>query len=319
MSIEVLSPGPLTTVQDRGRTGWRHLGVGVAGALDDDAHVLANLLVGNPPDAATLEITLAGPRLRFTQAALVAVCGADIELRCDGAALSTARPIALPAGAVLGIGGCRRGTRAYLAVAGGVDVAPVLGSRSTDLRGGFGGLDGRPLRAGDVIPVGLSDRPEVDAPQVALWWIDDAHDAPVDGCIRVLSGADATPPVDALFQSPWRVATQSDRQGLRLEGARIVVSDAGERISAPVTPGTVQLPPDGQPIVLLADAQTHGGYPRIGHVIRADLPRLAQLRPGDAVRFAPCAPVEAHTALRARRQALARLALMIETQTRIGL
>ncbi|AXK71942.1 allophanate hydrolase subunit 2 family protein [Lysobacter sp. TY2-98] len=317
MSIEVLSPGPLTTVQDRGRTGWRHLGIGVAGALDDDAHQRANLLVGNPRDAATLEITLAGPRLRFTRATRIAVCGADIELRCDGAALSTARPIALPAGAVLALGGCRRGTRAYLAVAGGIDVPPVLGSRSTDLRGGFGGLDGRPLRAGDVLAVGIADCPDVASPQVAPWWIDDAHDSPVDRSIRVLPGADATAPIDALFRAAWRLGVRSDRQGLRLEGARIAASDTGERISAPVAPGTVQLPPDGQPIVLLADAQTHGGYPRIGHVIRADLPRLARLRPGDAVQFAPCTPVEAHAALRARRQTLARVALMIELQSRV--
>jgi antagonist of KipI len=316
MSIAVLAPGLSTTLQDRGRSGWRHLGVGGAGALDAHAHALANMLVGNPPDAATLEITLAGPRLRFDRAACIALCGGDIDARCDGKTLSTARPILLPAGATLVLGACRRGVRAYLAVGGGIDGPIVLGSRSTDLRGGFGGIAGRALRAGDVLPLGDAGIVEVDAPRSASWWIDDAPDAPADGAIRALPGADATHRTDALFSRAWRVAAASDRQGIRLEGETLQPEDARERISAPVVPGTIQLPPDGQPIVLLADAQTHGGYPRIGHVIRADLPRLAQLRPGDTLRFAPCTPKQAQAAWRAQRHALARLALMIEQQRR---
>lgn len=318
MSIAVLAPGLSTTLQDRGRTGWRHLGVGAAGALDDHAHALANLLVGNPSDAATLEITLSGPRLRFDRAARIGLCGGDIDARCDGTSLPTARPILLPAGATLALGACRRGARAYLAVDGGIDAPIVLGSRSTDLRGGFGGIAGRALRAGDVLPLGDAGIVEVDAPRIASWWIDDAPDAPLDGAIRLLPGADATQPMDALFPRSWRVATASDRQGIRLEGDALQPADARERISAAVAPGTVQLPPDGHPIVLLADAQTHGGYPRIGHVIRADLPRLAQLRPGDTLRFAPCTPAQAQAAWRAHRHALARLALMIEERRRHG-
>ncbi|HVI26749.1 MAG TPA: biotin-dependent carboxyltransferase family protein [Xanthomonadaceae bacterium] len=311
MSIEVLAPGPLSTVQDRGRAGWRHLGVGVAGALDPYAHALANLLVGNAPDAAALEITLAGPRLRFERAAEIALCGADIDARCDGAALPRARPLRLPAGSELALGACRMGARAYLAVAGGIAVEPVLGSRSTDLRGGFGGLQGRALRAGDLLPLGEAPRCDVDAIRIAPWWIDDAPDGDPRGAIRVLSGADATVPGDALYAHGWKGAAASNRQGLRLEGAALEVADRGERVSAPVAPGTVQLPPDGQPIVLLADAQTHGGYPRIGHVIRADRPRLAQLRPGDRLRFAPCTQEEARLAWQTQQQALARLRLAI--------
>lgn len=311
MSMHVLAPGLLTTVQDPGRTGWRHLGVGCAGALDGDAHVLANLLVGNGPDAATLEITLTGPRLRFDHAACIAVCGATIDMRCDGVPLPTARPILLPAGVTLALGSCRRGARAYLAVAGGIDVLPVLGSRSTDLRGGFGGFDGRALRAGDTLPIGVGFAQRVDTLRTASWWIDDAPDAPPGAAIRVLSGADATVPVHALYEASWNVANASDRQGLRLEGPALTPVGTGERVSSPVAPGTIQLPPDGQPIVLLADAQTHGGYPCIGHVIRADLPRLAQLRPGDTLRFAPCTPVQAHDAWRRQRHLLARLAIAI--------
>jgi antagonist of KipI len=316
MSIEVLAPGVLTTVQDRGRIGWRHLGVGCAGALDEHAHVLANLLVGNPADAAALEITLSGPRIRFDRAVHIAFCGGDIDARCDGTALPAARPILLPAGATLALGACRRGARTTLAVGGGIDVTTVLDSRSTDLRGGFGGVDGRALRAGDVVPLGDTDIVDVDAPRIASWWIDDAHDAPPGDAIRVLPGADGMTPADALFSRRWRVAPASDRQGIRLEGDGLQPADARERISAPVAPGTIQLPPDGRPIVLLADAQTHGGYPRIGHVIRADLPRLAQLRPGDALRFAACTPEQAQAAWRRRQQALARLTLMIEHQRR---
>jgi antagonist of KipI len=314
MTLHVLSPGMLTTVQDRGRMGWRHLGVGCAGALDGDAHALANLLVGNPPHAATLEITLAGPRLRFDAAACIAVCGAAIDMHCDGAPLSTARPVLLPAGATLALGGCRRGARAYLAVAGGLDVPEVLGSRSTDLRGGFGGVDGRAVQMGDVLPLGIASIPSVEIPRIASWWIDDTHDTSDDGAIRVLPGADPIAPGNALFDVAWNVTATSDRQGLRLQGPTLHAMDEGERISAPVTPGTVQLPPDGQPIVLLADAQTHGGYPRIGHVILADLPRLAQLRPGDALRFVPCTSAQAHDAWRRKRHLLARLAIAIERQ-----
>lgn len=310
MSAHVLAPGLLTTVQDLGRRGWRHLGVGSAGALDAHAHAIANLLVGNPAQAATLEITLAGPTLRFDRATRIAVCGADIDARCDGRPLPTARPCVLPAGGTLALGACRRGARAYLAVGGGFDVSPVLGSRSTDLRGGFGGVEGRALRKGDVLPL-CGEAPDVDAPRTTPWWIDASPEAGPHGAIRVLAGDDATQPADALFRSEWRVSMASDRQGLRLEGAPLGIADARERVSAPVAPGTIQLPPDGRPIVLLADAQTHGGYPRIGHVIRADWPRLAQLRPGEAVRFAPCTPSQAHAAWRRQHAALARLALAL--------
>lgn len=317
MSVHVLSPGLFTTVQDGGRTGWRHLGVGGAGALDAHAHVLANLLVGNDANAATLEITLAGPRLHFARATRIALCGADIDAHCDGVPLPTARPIGIPVGGSVSLGACRRGARAYLAVAGGIDVPRVLGSRSTDLRGGFGGCEGRPLQAGDVLPFGLVSREDTaEVLDIAPWWIDGGHDAPFDGAVRVLPAPDATTPADGLCGPTWRVAAASDRQGLRLDGDALRPADARERISSPVAPGTVQLPPDGHPIVLLADAQTHGGYPRIAHVIRADLPRLAQLRPGDTMRVAACTPAQAQAAWRAQQHALARLALMIEARLR---
>ena len=314
MSIRVLAPGALTTMQDRGRHGSRALGVGCSGALDPYAHAVANLLVGNADDAPALEITLTGPRLEFPSGARIAICGAQVDARVGAVAIPGWRPIALPAGAVLSIGACRTGARAYLAIAGGMHVERVLCSASTDLRGGFGGIGGRALAAGDVIEG--SDGASIDSVRISRWWIDPSPEydgAPV-AIVRVLTGADATKPADGLFEREWRVGPDSDRQGLRLQGAPLHAVDGAERISEPVAPGTMQLPPDGKPIVLLADAQTHGGYPRIGHAIRADWPRLAQLRPGDRLRFAPCTRDEAAQARREQMQRLARIAIAIQSR-----
>jgi biotin-dependent carboxylase-like uncharacterized protein len=318
VSIRVESPGLLTTVQDGGRQGCRHLGVGRAGAVDPWSHAVANLLVGNPPAAPALEVTLAGPRLRFEHAARIAICGADIDARVDAAPVPCWRSLAVPAGATLALGGCRRGTRAYVAVAGGVRVPRILGSASTDLRGGFGGIDGRALAVGDVVYV-AGEEP-TDTLRIARWWIDPTPDVVFDApvVVRVMPGSDAPSPPAALFAREWQVAKASDRQGLRLEGSTLQAVDARERISEPVAPGTIQLPPDGHPIVLLADAQTHGGYPRIGHAIRADWPRLAQLRPGDVLRFSPCSREDALRAWRGRCQRLARIELAIGSRLAAG-
>jgi antagonist of KipI len=317
MSMQVLAPGLLGTLQDAGRRGYRHLGVGSAGAMDAYSHAIANLLVGNQARTPALEITMAGPRLRIGRALRIALCGADIVARCDGQDLPGWRPIDLPAGSELTLGACRGGARAYLAVAGGFVVSPMLGSSSTDLRGGFGGLAGQALVSGDVLSVGdgISD---VDAIRIAPWWIDPAPDLDFasPAIIRMLPGHDATSAPGSVFAHEWRVAAASNRQGLRLEGAAVQAADAHERISEPVAPGTVQLPPDGRPIVLLADAQTHGGYPRIGHAIVADRPRLAQLRPGDALRFVSCTAHEARRLHCEQQQRLARIALAIGTRLR---
>jgi antagonist of KipI len=309
--IEVLAPGMLTTVQAFGREGFRHLGVGFGGALDPDAHAIANLLAGNAPSAATLEIALAGPTLRFVDPACIALCGAAFDADVDGEPLPAWHRAFVPARGVLRIGGCRAGARAWLAVSGGIRAADVLGSAGTDLRGGFGGIEGRALRAGDRLQVESFDA-AIDAVRIEPWWIDPhALDADPSAPIRVLPGSDATEPGDALCAGTWTIAPASDRQGLRLEGAPIALHEPREYISEPIAVGTVQLPPGGQPIVLLADAQTHGGYPRIGHVIRADRARLAQLRAGDRIRFRRCTPAEALGASQERAHVLARIALAI--------
>jgi antagonist of KipI len=312
--IDVLAGGLQTTVQDRGRVGLRHLGVGVAGALDGYSLRVANLLVGNDIDAAALEITLQGPRLRLRHAARIAITGADIDARADGIALPGWRPIALPAGCELAFGPCRRGARAYLALAGGVRVASVLGSASTDLRAGFGGLDGRCLAAGDALEVGAASVADAQEAAIAPWWIDPTPDLDFDAPmpLRVLPGRDALAPTQALVATPWRVTAQSNRQGLRLQGDALTLAAPGERLSEPVAPGTVQLPPDGQPIVLLGEAQTIGGYPRIAHVIAADLPRLAQRRPGETLQFTTVDAAASHSLACAQRQRLTRIGLAIE-------
>lgn len=326
MSVRVLAPGLLTTLQDSGRHGWRHLGVGSAGALDGFSHALANRLVGNASDALVMEISLRGPRLHFDRAARIALCGADINAEVDGISLPGWRPLTLPAGSTLELGVCRRGARVCLAVAGGFVVPRVLGSASTDLRGGFGGMRGRALAAGDVLPVAMlpasaaptSDPPDgaAQALKIAAWWIDPTPDLDFDqpAIIRVLPGRDALDPADALFEQAWTTGAASNRQGLRLEGAALSLQQPRESVSEPVAPGTIQLPSDGGPIVLLADAQTHGGYPRIGHAIGADRPRLAQLRPGDVVRFQPCTPRQARRLACEQRQRLARISLAISAR-----
>jgi biotin-dependent carboxylase-like uncharacterized protein len=313
MSVHVLAPGLLSSLQDAGRTGFRHLGVGSSGALDAYSHAVANLLVGNRRHAPVLEITLAGPRLRFERASRIALCGADVDARSGVHSLPGWRPIDLPAGSDIHLGACRRGARAYLAFAGGFVVPTLLGSASADLRGGFGG---HALVAGDELTV--ADRHlDVDAIHIAPWWIDPSPDLDfaAPAMIRVLPGHDAGLAGEALFACTWRIAAASNRQGVRLDGHALkAVEGQRERISEPVAPGTVQLPPDGRPIVLLADAQTHGGYPRIGHAIVADRPRLAQLRPGDALRFVPCTPHQARRLRCEQEHRLARIALAIQAR-----
>ena len=327
MRLEVIAGGLQTTVQDLGRFGYRHLGVGVAGALDGYSARVGNLLAGNPENAATLEIALHGPRLRFQQSARIAITGADIDAQADGIAIPGWRQIDLPAGCELVLGPCRRGARAYLAIAGGVQVTSVLGSASTDLRAGFGGVHGRCLTAGDVLA--LQPAPIVGAasaaiaataanPTIAPWWLNPQPDLDFQHptAIRVLPGRDALAPATALCADSYHVSAQSNRQGLRLQGAPLTLANSAERVSEPVAPGTVQLPPDGQPIILLAEAQTIGGYLRVGHVISADLPRLAQLRPGDTLRFELIAAPAAQALACAQRQRLARMALAIEQRRR---
>jgi 5-oxoprolinase (ATP-hydrolysing) subunit C len=292
--LDVIHGGALTTVQDRGRGGWRHLGVAHAGALDPAQAALANRMVGNPADAAVLELTMRGPTLEFSEPIRIASCGADIDASFEDARgascdVPCGRPVALPAGR-LTFSTIRSGLRAWLAIAGGIDSPRVLGSRSTDLRGGFGGIEGRELRPGDVLTLGPSAAIHTPALHAPLWWIGLNDAAAARDPIRYL--ANDTTWASALAERAWTVDPRSNRQGLRCAGDAIV-AEMPEQVSAPVAPGTIQLPPDGRPIVLLADAQTIGGYPRLGYVIAADLsrsirPQRARRRSKDATRSRDC-------------------------------
>lgn len=302
MSIEVLDPGLLTSVQDPfGRPGWRRYGVPVSGAADPFSARLANRLVGNPDAAALLEVTLVGPELRFTEATTIAVAGADLGAMLDGRPLAPGLGASARAGSVLRFGERRSGTRAYLAIAGGIEVDPVLGSRSTDLRASFGGIDGRALRAGDLLRVGAAPHP---APRRAQ--AQPSRDEP----IRVLAGPHperfAPDALDRLCDAAWTVSPAADRAGIRLDGEPIrhAAPDAAEVESMGLAAGAIQVPLDGRPIVMLADRPVTGGYAVLGCVARADLGRVAQLAPGDSVGFAIVATDAAVAALRAREAEL---------------
>lgn len=294
MEVKVIKPGMLTTVQDLGRRGHRADGLAPGGAADGFALRLANLLVGNEPDAAGLEMTLTGAELEFGAEALVAVAGADMG------GLEPLRPHAVKAGGRLRFGAARTGCRAYLAVAGGFEVPPVLGGRGTDLRAGIGGHKGRALRAGDVLRVNVVPH------QVVGHWQADPRLLPAYGAaaLRVLPGAQAEEFGEDFLTTTYQVSPQSDRMGIRLRGPGLIRRSDEELVSAAVAPGTVQVPPDGSPIILLADAQTIGGYPRLAHVIQPDWPLLAQLRPSDPVRFETVDLATAHRVARERERAL---------------
>jgi antagonist of KipI len=331
MSIRVLSPGWLTSVQDTGRIGHAAIGVGRAGAMDDVALRLANALVGNGDNAAALEITLRGPRLRFERDALIALTGAVIDARCAAHGIPPWRPVWIRAGSELDLGGMRRGARAYLAIAGGIDVAAALGSRSTDINAALGSFNGRGLVSGDELPVGQAPAERLTPSWPALagraaderggdegvvaahWsldpqpWFDARGDLPValarGSHFESLGAASRR----ALFAGEFRVGNESNRVGYRLEGTKLSLQSPLELVSEGVVPGTMQLPPNGNPIVLMAEAPTTGGYPRIGMVATVDLPRLAQRRPGDRVRFVETSLAEAQTRYLQRERALAAL------------
>lgn len=321
MTLRILSPGLHTTVQDLGRPGFQHLGLGPGGAADPLSHRLANLLVGNEPGAATLEITLAGPTLRFETRALVALCGADLSAELDGVPLPLWRPVWIQAGATLAFGAPQRGARAYLALAGGIPAPEILGSRATSLNAGLGRL----LKAGDAFGVaqqpshypaalkalGRSGNRFAAQAWFAPWFQELNFARPL--ALRLIPGPqlEALVPAhrEALFAGVFQVAPASDRMGLRLAGPPLALAAPREMISAPVATGTLQLPPGGAPILLMADRQTTGGYPRLGEVATVDLPAAAQLRAGEALRFRPVGAREALALLRAREDRLETLAL----------
>jgi len=325
MSIEVLKSGLLSTLQDGGRHGLQHLGVGHAGAMDKNALRLANYLVGNAANAVAMEITLQGPRLRFETPALIALTGADIDARIHQNPIPLWRPIVLRAGSELVLGGMRIGARSYLAVAGGIEVARMLGSGSTDINAALGPpslqvgmrLNCNPEHRDRYIRLWSALDVGAEKYHAASWWIDPApwFDADPNIIVHTMRGAHFAQLDDesqrVFFADEFRIGNESNRVGYRLQGPHLKLAAPLELISEGLSAGTVQLPPSGNAIVLMAEHPTTGGYPRIGHVASADLAKLAQARPGQSLRFTEIDLVEAQTRYLAQQAEIERLRLAI--------
>ncbi|WCK54435.1 biotin-dependent carboxyltransferase family protein [Aneurinibacillus sp. Ricciae_BoGa-3] len=333
MQITVLRPGLLTTLQDGGRNGLQKYGVIMSGAMDSFALRMANLLVGNEENEAVLEITLVGPQLRFDTDGFISICGSSLSPEIDGEPVPEWRPVYVRAGSSLIFKQCRAGCRTYLAAAGGFHAEKVLGSRSTYLRAGIGGYNGRALQKDDVL---VTDAPseqsearmepikgQCSASFSSVNWsigrelMPDYRENPV---VRVVRGAQAELFTEqsrhAFYSEPFAVQTQSDRMGYRLKGEVLELAQQQELISEAVCRGTIQVPPEGQPILLMADCQTTGGYPKIGQVISVDLPVVAQVKPGETISFKEVSLEEAQRLLLQREQDIEKVKHGIYLQTK---
>lgn len=306
-ALHIVKPGLLTTVQDLGRYGHQESGVPVAGPMDSFSHRLANQLAGNDLAAATLEVTLLGPEMIVDADTTMAISGAQFEVTCDDRPVALNASFAVRKGQRLKFGRIEQGARAYLAVAGGIQVDRILGSRATHLISHMGGFNGRALAAGDAVPI-ISEpqpRPTRKASGLTLPTKGRAH-------LRVMAGPQAEwfqpDALKTIAGVSFRISPQSNRMGYRLQGPPLVRVKEGELISEPLGIGAIQVPAAGEPILLMADRQTAGGYPKIGYVISADLPLAGQLAPGDFIEFHLCTQAEAVTALIARERQLLRYA-----------
>jgi antagonist of KipI len=326
--IGILKPGLLTTVQDLGRPGYQQYGIVVGGALDAFAARTANLILGNEDNAAVLEMAQTGPDLRFDTETLVAWCGADFDAKVAGQPLPRDRAVRVAAGETISFGFARSGWRAWLAVAGGIDVPLVLGSRSTYRRAGIGGHQGRPLAAGDNLPLGapgeraqrlLASLRTADQ-RAARWTVRPetlGRPAAAD-TVRAVRGPEwawfQPEAQQAFFSAEWEATREADRMGVRLQGPALTLLKPREMISSAVNTGVVQVPAAGQPIVLLPSRQSVGGYPRLAAVAAVDLGRFTQLRPGDKVRFEEIPLAQAHELYLARERDVTRLRLGLARQ-----
>jgi antagonist of KipI len=320
MTAIITRAGFLTSVQDLGRTGFREFGVSLGGALDPFGLRVANLLVGNDEGAAGLEITLGGLQLRFEDERVVAWCGGDFDVRIGSSVLPAGHAGSVSAGEKLKIGAPKAGCRSWLSISGGIDVEPVLGSRSTELRASFGGFEGRSLRDGDVLSLGIWAESPTPATGISSWtaphdWVSPAKPKPI---LRFTRGIDwnrfDASTLQRLTSEAFSLSPDSDRMGVRLEGPELKRVDESDLISEAVAPGTIQVPPSGKPILLLGDCQTIGGYPKMAHVITVDLGVAAQLRAGDHVRFSEVSLADAHRLLLERQREFERFRVGINLQ-----
>jgi len=302
VSISVISPGLLTTIQDLGRTGYQKYGVIVSGAMDTYAMRLSNIMIGNKENEGVLEITLIGPSLKLEKGTLFSITGANISPTINGKEIPSGRPIYLNNDCILKFGACGAGCRAYLAVAGGFDIEKIMESKSTYLRAEIGGFNGRALQKNDILNIGVKSLTSIkiikkmedinkDGDFIATSWymknfIMQNSDNTV---IRVFPDRQfnsvSKESINKFFNSKFNIDNRSDRMGYRLCGEKIELKEKLEMISEEVSVGTIQIPPDGNPIILLADVQTAGGYPKIAHVASVDIQKIVQLKPNDKITF----------------------------------
>ena len=305
MSITIINPGMMTTVQDQGRAGYQQFGVSVSGAMCPRSAILANILVGNEDGEAVLECTMMGPQIRFDSANCIAITGGDLGPTVDGKPIENYRAIRVEAGQTLRFTMPKVGCRAFVAFAGGLDIEPVMGSRSTYMKARIGGVEGRKLQKEDVIR--FRD-PRPDLPKLDLRRMAPEFRPRAEYTVRVVLGPQddyfTDEGVKTFLSEVYTVTQEFDRMGCRFEGAVIQHKDGGDIISDGISFGAVQVPASGKPIVMLGDRQTTGGYTKIANVITADFRILAQLKAGDKVRFEKVSINAAQDALIAQRKAL---------------
>lgn len=305
-ALRVIQAGPYSTVQDAGRLGSQRFGISPAGAADPALLAIANTLVGNPRDAAAIECTLTGDAYEVAAESVRLAVAGDVTLKIDGEAAAPWRSHRLARGQKLRIGPCRKGLRFYVAVEGGIACPPVLGSRSTHVRTGIGGIEGRRLKAGDMLP--LAQDAVAPGPERGF---DPAGLPAAPERLRVVLGPQddyfTAAGIKTFLESDYTVARDADRMGCRLEGPAIEHAKGHNIISDGIPLGGIQVPGNGLPIVLMQDRQTTGGYPKIACLIGPDVARLAQKRPGETVRFVALSPGEAEAAVRAEAARLAEL------------
>lgn len=306
MSITILNPGLLTTVQDFGRIGYQQFGVPVSGVVDPRAMSIANILVDNPEDEAVLECTMLGPQIRFHAANAIAITGGDLGPTIDNQPIPNYAAIRVEAGQVLRFAGLRSGCRAYIAFAGGLDIAPVMGSRSTYMKAKIGGVEGRKLQKDDVIKF---RKPNPDLRGLNIRHISPEFVPRLEYKIRVVLGPQddmfTEHGIETFLSESYIVTPEFDRMGCRLDGEIIEhKGESGDIISDGIAFGAIQVPTAGKPIIMLSDRQTTGGYTKIANVISADFRILAQLKAGDRVRFAQVSIAAAQDALLTQRAAL---------------
>ena len=323
--ITIIKPGLLSSVQDLGRFGYQKYGVIASGVMDPLAHRIANLLVGNDENMPTVEITLLGPTIQFHQDTLIAICGGSFSPTINGKQIPSWRSVFVKKDSLLKFGKCDRdGCRAYLAVSGGISVPLLMGSASTYLRAGIGGFNGRALVSGDHLSIGAPSflatsmihffTKKLKEDFIESGWSVSHISIPIQKRatpVRIIKGKEfhlfSKEGQEYLFNKSFEITTESDRMGYRLQGTSLFLEKSQEMVSEAVNFGTIQVPPDGNPIILMADRQTTGGYPKIGQIATVDLTTIAQSKPGDNLTFKEVSHIEAQQLLLQREKAIRHL------------